>query len=157
MRCSRFPAVILAAALAAGCAQDGPTAPAPDAASFSMSQQRCENLTFHLVGFFDSPTTGQGTFTGDIEGHMTFQITESVQPGSGATFLRFEHVFTTSGGSFQTSDIGVLTPSGQFNERMTIVGGTGIFDGASGRISSHGYIDMATGTGEVTYRARICT
>jgi len=157
MRSFRIPAVLLAAVLAAGCAQDAPTATEPGAPSLSRSPQSCQNFTLDLEGWFDSPTTGQGTFTGDMEGTMAFQITEAEQASAGATFLRFEHTFTTANGSFSTSDIGVLTPSGQFNERMTIVGGTGIFAGASGRITSHGYIDMATGTGEVTYRGRICT
>jgi hypothetical protein len=157
MRSFRMPAVLLAASLAAACAPDASTLLEPGAPLLSRSAQSCQNFTLYLDGWFDTPTTGQGTFTGDMEGTMTFQITEVEQPGNGATFLQFNHTFTTADGSFSTSDIGVLTPSGQFNERMTIVGGTGVYEGASGRITSHGYIDMCTGTGEVTYRGRICT
>lgn len=157
MRSLTLPAVLLITVLAAACAQDAPTVADAGVPLPSMAAQSCQNFTIHLEGWFDSPTTGQGTFTGDMEGTMTFEITDVAQPGGGATFLRFTHTFATAHGSFFTSDIGVLTPSGQFNERMTIVGGTGIFQGAAGRITSHGYIDMGTGTGEVTYRGRICS
>ncbi|CAN5445687.1 hypothetical protein BH24GEM3_BH24GEM3_23720 [soil metagenome] len=157
MRSLRIPAVLLATALASGCAQDAPTALTPETVANSRSARSCENVTLNLAGYFDSPTTGAGTFTGDLEGTMTFQITEAEQRGRGATHLHFVHTFTTDEGSFNTSDIAVLTPSGQFNERLTIVGGTGIYEGASGSLTAHGWIDSDTGTGEVTYRGQICT
>lgn len=157
MRSLRISAVLLATALAAGCSPDAPTAVSPDTVTSSRSAHHCQNITLYLDGYFDSPTTGAGTFTGDLDGTMTFRITEAQQRGRGATHLRFTHTFTTDEGSFTTSDVSVLTPSGRFNERLTIVGGTGIYDGAWGSLTAHGWIDSDTGTGEVTYRGRICT
>ncbi len=157
MRSIGIPAVLLTVVLAAGCGQDTTTTLAPDSFEASRSAQNCQNVTLSLVGAFETPTTGSGTFTGALEGTMAFEITQAEQRGRGATHFLFTHTFTTDDGSFTTSDVSLLTPSGRFNERLTIVGGTGIYAGAWGFLTAHGWIDTETGTGEVTYRGHICT
>jgi hypothetical protein len=83
---------------------------------------------------------------------MTAAVTlEKITPG-GTIHFAGVHDFTGSQfGDFQTSDRGVVAPSGRVNNDLRIV------DGADGFIKSHGSIDLSTLTIHLWYHGRVCT
>ena len=60
----------------------------------------------------------------------------------------------------RTSDEGVLAPIDvplyRFNNRLTVVGGSGIYANATGMLIAHGTVNLATGAIELRYQGRVC-
>jgi hypothetical protein len=160
MRSFRFPAVLLAAALAAGCAQDAPTSPAsPQDAQFARSAANCENVrgtvsgnAFHMWGL---------TFSGDLSGPGTLMAAPQLNPrGEGAIHLATLHAIDTADGMIFTTDQGVLAPVAppvyRLINRYSISGGTGSYAGATGFVHVNALVNLATGELEGQYHGRIC-
>lgn len=49
------------------------------------------------------------------------------------------------------------TDSGRFSDLLTITGGTGEWEGASGQLHLFGVFSSEPGTGESDYRGEVCT
>lgn len=93
-------------------------------------------------GFGATPAPGQ---VGDYQGYWASIILETVQSGNGATHYSLIHKFQDEDGDyFYTDDRAVCSPATGtgitclINDQMSIVGGTGKFANASGKIKTHG-------------------
>ena len=109
-----------------------------------------------------------GPFTvGDVQGTMYSYVTSGPPApvsatGRGATHITLRHVFTSAGGSFWTDDRAVCAPDPaapgtcRLSDQLTVVGGTGIFAGATGRLHNRGTLDF--NVFRLTYRmtGRVC-
>lgn len=109
-----------------------------------------------------------GPFTvGGVQGTMYSYVTSGAPApvsatGRGATHLTLRHVFTAAGGSFWTDDRAVCAPvpgapgTCRLSDQITVVGGTGIFAGATGKLHNRGTLDF--NVFRLTYQmtGRIC-
>ncbi|MBI1876823.1 MAG: hypothetical protein HYR94_01050 [Chloroflexi bacterium] len=102
-----------------------------------------------------------GTYKGGIKGNNNFigsSLIPTVDtPTTGVVLLTGDNVIHTDKGDLLTKDAIVLhtTGAGEFAEVDTIVGGTRIWNGASGVIQAIGTFTNDGGEGE--YRGEICT
>jgi hypothetical protein len=168
---------LLAAALTAACVGDGPAAP-PDvsliagAPMASEASGTCQNVAGTLVGNV-LPPPGEmypvpSLLDGDLQGMVTaYAAPIDEQMGAGAILLTTFHLFLLPDGTFSTVDRGVMAPRNppyyRLNNRYTIQGGTGAWEGASGHLQIHGtliidYLGLHPDNGSIdaTYRGRIC-
>jgi hypothetical protein len=164
MRRLSTPALMLVMAFAAGCARDTPTVPTglltPEPGALSArSVANCENVRGTIEGSFAVP----GGFT--LQGLGTAVVTvvgfdARGAKGRGAIHSVVMHRINTPWGTILTSDEGVLAPIDpplyRLNHRWTITGGTGDFDGTHGFLHPHALINLATGSIEGFFHARIC-
>lgn len=130
----------------------------PDAAT---GAQGCQNVAGTISAAFTSPTTVAGSVTGGLAGTVSATIVDISPAGDGALHLSLTHVFTGAGGDqLFTEDVAVLGPVSPPIYRMdtvyTIVGGTGTFAGASGKLHNHGEVDLSAGTVSLRYHGRVC-
>jgi hypothetical protein len=130
----------------------------PEAARAS---QGCQNVAGTISASFTSSTTVAGTVTGGLAGTVSAVIVDIAQGGEGALHVTLTHAFTTGGGDqLFTQDVAVLSPIRPPLYRMdtvyTIVGGTGAFTGASGKLHNHGEVDLSAGTVSLRYHGRVC-
>ncbi len=115
-----------------------------------------------LSGTCTSPLgmCSQGTSRGGIKGPVTFSATEYLisadTPATGVVFLTGDAVFETRGGTLMTKDAITVAMGGggEYAEVDTIVGGTGIYAGATGSLTASGTRTEA-GTAGV-YTGEIC-
>jgi hypothetical protein len=151
------------AAAAAGCTTDASTA--IEAGAFAADrgvQSGCSNLSGTDIAQFTSPTTGVGTFTGDISGTGDAIVDELRPNGDGALHLVAHGTITTTSGDqiFETKIDAVLAPvdppSYRGNGTFTLSGGTGIYANASGVLNVHGDVNLGTGASNLLYNGRVC-
>lgn len=139
-------------------------------AAVSMAQERGERgrcapvggTILTNLGVIDANTT-LGTATGDLKGAVAATIL-SVAPGKdGTTVFTVQHHFVTESGD--TIAVGlakataVMVAPGLFaivSYPIMIVGGTGRFDGASGRLDSIGEVDLNAGRTVFRYEGSVC-
>ena len=95
-----------------------------------------------LEGFGAIPTPGSA---GTHEGFWASAITEITPSGKGAAHYTLKHIFWIDNDNyFYTDDRAVCAPAKglgatcMINDQMTIVGGKGLFEFASGKIKTHG-------------------
>jgi len=153
-----------------------PTEPSTSATvslSASSSQSRAagvsENISGHISGQIIGPNpacngalTEIGTFTGQPGGTFVACVTNMQQRGDGALVFDLTHIYTTENGdTFNTSDHVVAGPINppvyRINNRASITGGTGLYEGASGFIHDSGTLNFAAGVVSVDYHGRIST
>lgn len=102
-----------------------------------------------------------GAFTGDIAGTIAFTGTSFTEtddtPTTSVVFVTGDNVITTDSGILYTKDAIVLQQAapGNFTEVDVVVGGTGVWDGASGTITAGGVFGANGGEGR--YKGEICT
>jgi hypothetical protein len=102
-----------------------------------------------------------GTYRGDLKGTSTFigtSLTQTVDtPTSGVVVLTGDNLIHTAGGDLMTKDAIVLQTSGagDFAEVDTIVGGTGVWAGATGTLRAQGRFTLAAGGGG-SYIGEVC-
>jgi hypothetical protein len=102
-----------------------------------------------------------GTYRGSLKGASTFtgmSLTQTVDtPTTAVVLLTGDNLIHTAGGDLMTKDAIVLKTigAGDFAEVDTIVGGTGVWAGASGTIRAQGTFALATG-GQGNYVGEIC-
>lgn len=124
---------------------------------------RCRPVNGHLEemagpgpGF-----TAEGRLTGGIQGTDRFTLlSSSPSHETTPTVINFvgESVFETKTGDIELAVSGAFdTESGRFSDLLTIIGGTGEWQGASGQLHLFGVFNPETGTGESDYRGEICT
>lgn len=117
----------------------------------AVPEPTCEDLIYEY-GFGAKPY--QITI-GDYDGYLMSIVTSQRVVGKGkqsVDHLTLRHVFLTEdlSGGFWTEDRAVCTPgapdgSCRVNDQLTIAGGCGIFEGASGKFHNNGIITF-TGT-----------
>jgi hypothetical protein len=133
-------------------------APCPMAGA-DRSQDHCLNVS----GDFDGVLTATGAtalITGDLTGTATSTVLEISPSGDGTLHYRLVHVFVTADGELDTQDEAVLTPIGpglyRVNDRLEVVGGTGIYTNATGLLHTHGIANVNEGTLILRYDGRVC-
>ncbi len=95
--------------------------------------------SFSSFGAIEFPVT-----IGDYEGFMGSVVTNMYQSGKGALHLNLVHYFVSEEGAWWTEDQAVCAPTRSnpgtclVNDVLNIVGGTGIFEGISGKFHNHG-------------------
>jgi hypothetical protein len=144
-------------------------APPPSSASSSQSAGASTNVSGHISGQIIGPNqacngalTEIGTFTGQPAGTFVACVTNMQQRGDGALVFDLTHTYTTENGdTFTTIDHVVAAPINppvyRINNRATITGGTGLYEGAFGFIHDSGTLDFAAGVVSVDYHGRIST
>lgn len=136
------------------------------AATSSRPAANCTNIAAHVTATLQPGGTAIGSITGDITGGVTATIS-LITPsgdGNGSLHVLMEHHYTNAlpFGRLDTSDHAVLAPSDKsddvfrMNNRLTIVGGDGIFADATGELATHGTVDFGTGAIDLTLKGRVC-
>ena len=110
------------------------------------------------------PVNVLGNVSGDLAGATRAVLTGQAAGTDGKVELDLAHDFVTFGrGSLKTTDKAVWTPvpgkEGVFHMATvyTIAGGTGAFDGASGKLMNDGVADTNTGLVTLRYAGEVCT
>lgn len=133
--------------------------------ALSSMAQSCDNLAGTITAGFvggqdwDIEGTifdGAGTALGDA-----FAWIDAVEPqGEGSLHLDLRHRYVIDGSDLHTEDRGVLSPVDPplwgFNNRLQVVGGSGVFSEATGAIRAHGTVDMGSGEIQLAYHGRVC-
>jgi hypothetical protein len=114
------------------------------------------------LGVVDANTT-LGTATGDLKGAVGATILSVAAGKEGTTVFTVQHHWVTESGDTIVVDVakasGVMVAPGLFavvSYPITIVGGTGRFDGATGRIDNIGEVDLNTGHTVFRYTGKVC-
>jgi hypothetical protein len=133
-------------------------APFPIAAA-DRSQDHCFNVEGNWDGVLTA-TGAAGLVTGDLAGTATSTVLDISPSGDGTLHYRLAHVFVTADGELYTQDEAVLTPIGpglyRVNDRLEVVGGTGIYTNATGLLHTHGIANVNEGTLILRYDGRVC-
>jgi hypothetical protein len=160
MRAVITSATLVAVAALAGCDSGTATSPRADASVKGGQAASCQNIHGTIAVAFVSPTEIEGTIAGSVQG-LAFATIDQITPsGNGALHVLLRHRYAVQGGDVLTSDVGVLAPIDpplyRFNNRLSVVGGTGVFASATGRIHGHGTVNFATGAIDLRYHGRVC-
>lgn len=162
----RISAAALIALLAAGCADTpDPAEPfvrvGPQAATraglvcASVALEGTGALGFIPAGYegagslgaLPAPTTFAG-IPGTLHSYVTSDLTPVGAHAQGATHITLRHIFTSASGSFYTDDLAVCGPipggpgTCRLSDQMTIAGGTGAFEDATGKLHNRGVLDF---------------
>jgi uncharacterized protein DUF4242 len=132
----------------------------------ALSSTVCSNVNATVAATL-SARTASGTITGDLNGPVFAAIDEVDQSGNsdtGVLHVVMEHHYTnlSPSGRIRTSDYAVLAPIDRgaglyrMNNRLTVVGGDGIYTGATGYLHTHGTVDFGTGAINLTLTGRVC-
>lgn len=115
------------------------------------------------LGALPSPFTVAG-HEGTLYSYVTNGIPAPVgADGRGATLITLRHIFTSPAGSFYTDDRATCAPSPQgpgtcrISDQLTVAGGTGVFEGATGKLHNRGVIDFNTMTLTYHMTGRVCS
>ena len=178
---TRPNAVAAVVLLAMSACAESPAAPEPLAAALGQSASQCSNVEFKgdaTLGLWAYPGGGGALgFGGVPEAEVAFGpytgtfgsiLTSETPSGQGAVHYTLIHFIQTADGMIQTADRAVCAPSGpdatacRVSDVLTIVGGTGVFEGAYGQLRNRGIITITNfappeGTLTVDLRGRICT
>ena len=166
--------------LAAGCGRN-PIAPSLSTDPVSAAQAsveggsttsalrsaECSNVNATVVATLSAAGTASGTIAGDLNGPVIAAINEVSQSGNsdtGVLHVRMEHHYTnlSPSGTIDTSDYAVVAPIDRgaglyrMNNRLTVVGGDGIYTGATGYLHTHGTLDFGTGAINLSLTGRVC-
>jgi hypothetical protein len=103
-----------------------------------------------------------GSITGTLHSYLTSPVAGVGAKGQGATHITLRHVFTSGDGSFYTDDKAVCAPDPngiatcRLMDQMTVAGGTGVFEGATGKMHNQGFLNFATFTLSFHLKGQIC-
>lgn len=170
----------LVAFLLASCTES-PAAPSELSGALGQSAENCVNVEFKgdaALGLWAYPGGGGALGFGGVPdeevpfgpytGTFGSILTSERASGQGAVHYTLIHFIETTDGMIQTADRAVCAPSGpdatacRVSDVLTIVGGTGIFEGAYGQLRNRGIITITSfappaGTLTVDLRGRVCT
>ena len=115
---------------------------------------------------FTGPTTAVGAGSVESEGQALGSFSANyfdIEPrGQGVTHLSGQHAVSLPGGTLLTSDAILLQADNQnpavmrANSRVYIVGGTGVYEGASGLLHTHGKLNVVTLEGGIDFKGQLC-
>lgn len=169
--------LITVSMLAAGCGRN-PAAPSQGTGQVAAAKlvggsspsalpsAACTNVKATVVATL-SAGTASGTITGDLNGPVSASIAQVSASGSsdaGGLHVQMKHQYINLSpfGRIDTSDYAVLAPIDRnaglyrMNNRLTVVGGAGIYTGATGYLLTHGTVDFATGAINLSLTGRVC-
>jgi hypothetical protein len=117
-----------------------------------------------LTNFLDQTTT-LGTATGDLKGGLGVTVLSVSQGSGGSVIFHNRHNWVTEAGdtllfddadatAFPTSIPGLYAVS--YTNGVKLVGGTGRFAGASGKIASFGAVDLNRQQVILRYEGQVC-
>jgi len=114
------------------------------------------------LAVIDANTT-LGTATGDLKGAVAATILSVVPGDAGTTVFTVQHHFVTEAGDTIAVSVAkataMMVAPGLFaivSYPIRVVGGTGRFDGATGRLDSIGEVDLNVGHTGFRYSGTIC-
>lgn len=125
---------------------------------FSVSGEfRFSSFTFTSA----TTATGAGTIEGSITGTTHADYFNMSQSGEGAIHLNGVHKITDSFGTLITYDRSLILPDQEDgwvrpSSTLRIVGGDGAYEGATGRLQTHGRVNLATLEGAIEFKGKIC-
>ena len=142
--------------------------------SLSVGSQ-CSNVKGTVGAYFVNDTDVEGTISGDVSG-QAFATLESFawRKQQDVADVTMTHRYVLPDGEIHTSDVGVLRAIDKaidgywnwfnFDNRLTIVGGTGAYAGASGSFRATGLVnpsirpsDASAPVGiRLSYAGRVC-
>lgn len=110
----------------------------------------------------DGEFRAQGRLAGGIRGtdNFSMRFEDLGEPLAGTTVSHFvgRSLIETRTGDIDMLVAGAFdTASGRFSDLLTVVGGTGEWEGATGQVHLFGTFDFSTGAGQSDYRGDICT
>ncbi|MGH8777256.1 MAG: hypothetical protein ACRDWI_19675 [Jiangellaceae bacterium] len=108
----------------------------------------------------DGSFQASGRLTGGLQGTDNFRLEHLSEPLGDTTVSHFvgHSLIETRTGDIDMLVAGAFdTDSGRFSDLLTVVGGTGEWEGATGQLHLFGTFDLATGAGSSDYRGEICT
>jgi hypothetical protein len=130
----------------------------------SLANAKCRNVKGIIkekAGSSPDVTT-TGTLSGGLSGRYDFTLNGTVPSPARNNILLFvgsSTITTKQGHLLNGADAGAIDSAspGNLVDLITITGGTGAFQNASGQIRVSGNFDAAKGKGASTYKGRICT
>jgi hypothetical protein len=128
----------------------------------SARMTRAASSCINVSGAMQIHPDGSATVTGDLAGTIYGQFDSIVSNGNGAWHATAHHHWVTPQGDlFDVDEIAIAPvdpPIYHVDNRMTIIGGTGIFTGATGSIHVQGLINLDFSAEEDSrvYHGRIC-
>jgi hypothetical protein len=122
----------------------------------------CTNVSGTVAFWATGPSSFAGSLTGDLAGTLTATGFAIVRVGDDGTihYVVESQEFITDRGTLSAFVEGVLSPISPnyywANERNVVVGGTGDFQGVTGKLVLHTDADLTVGQGSGRYHGRIC-
>jgi hypothetical protein len=151
-----------------------PTTAATHRPSFAVGSH-CSNVKGTVAAYFVNDTDVEGTISGDVSGQALAKLQSFTwRKQQDVADVTMAHRYVMPDGEIFTSDVGVLRSIDEpienylnwfkFDNRLTIVGGTGAYAGASGSLRATGVvnpfirpsnIDAPVGI-QLSYSGRVC-
>lgn len=103
-----------------------------------------------------------GGITGTLHSYITSPVAAVGARAQGTTHITLRHIFTSADGSFYTDDKAVCAPDPngiatcRLMDQMTVAGGTGDFEGATGKLHNQGFLNFATYMLSFHLKGQIC-
>jgi hypothetical protein len=103
-----------------------------------------------------------GSITGTLHSYIPGRVSPVGAKAQGTAHVTLHHVFTSLAGSFHTNDRAVCAPvpgapgTCRLSDQMTVAGGNGAFEGATGKLHNRGFIDFNTFTLTYELTGRVC-
>lgn len=133
------------------------------AAQSSGARPHCTPVGGSVMTNFITLDFTLGTVTGDLSGAVSAALLGVVEGPGGTTVFRVQHHWTTEAGDRIDVDVAKATATqimpGVFaiiSYPLKIVGGTGRFAGATGRIRNIGTVDLNTQRTVFRYTGDVC-
>ena len=133
------------------------------AAQSSAARPHCTPVGGSAMTNFLAPDFTLGTATGDLRGAISATLLGVAEGPGGTTVFTVQHHWTTDAGDRIDVDVAVATATqimpGVFailSYPLKIVGGTGRFAGAAGRIRNIGTVDLNTQRTIFRYAGDVC-
>lgn len=132
---------------------------------FAYGQGNCQHVGGSISTNFLDPATTYGSATGDMAGGVGVAVMSIIQGPGGTLTLHNQHHWVTVFGDTIKADAADMTliPSGlpglyaaSYQHGVPIVGGTGKFLNASGKISAWGAVDTVKNQVVLRYEGTVC-
>ena len=136
---------------------------APVAAQSPRATDPCTPVSGSVMTNFLNQTTTLGTATGDLEGAVSASLLGVVPGANDTVVFTVQHHWTTTAGDSVRAALAEATATmiapglyAVLSYPVTITGGTGRFEGATGTLSNIGAVDLGTGRTIFRYQGSVC-